>query len=167
MNIMKVEKMTNPAGEIAEKLRAGLEGVTPGPWAVQKWRKEYAGSVLKIDFVYVKGTDPNDTTFVSFEESAHDDDFECNAAHIANCDPDSIRILLDALKAALAEAKRGSTLKLSVLDDLDLAQCRLFAANKLLEEAAGTLDLWREIPLARDTLAAINAHLAGVKKGEG
>ena len=70
----------HPGKQKLEELVAGLEGVTPGPW--------YA------DRVFVR--DDNDDHTVA---ECPDGPSYANAAHIARCDPDTIRSISDAYKA--------------------------------------------------------------------
>lgn len=75
---------------LAEML-AGLDGVTPGPWDVkthEEWNEgfDFFGGPDKA-FVFRADVEPED------------------AAHIANCDPDTIRSLLTELQTLRASSR--------------------------------------------------------------
>lgn len=72
---------------LAEML-AGLEGVTPGPW--------YEGD--KWVFVAPRSGRSSD----ALENVLRNEEAQANAAHIARCDPDTIRSLITALQALRA-----------------------------------------------------------------
>lgn len=80
--------------EIAE-LRAGLEGVTPGPWTIS------ASNVGRTDAV---GITASDDEWVVADVWSDVPEMEkaaaANAAHIARCSPDKIAALLARLDAA-------------------------------------------------------------------
>lgn len=75
---------------LVERLEGGLEGVTPGPWATT-WHND--GRHLAVG--------PEARTKIARINITHID-HESNARHIANCDPDTIRTLLSAIKAQAA-----------------------------------------------------------------
>lgn len=79
--------------KIEAELRAGLEGVMPGPWGFED------------------NVNPELLTAGTDEDGAYlyvidgDLDVARNRAHIARCDPDTIRLLLDEL-SRLREAEK-------------------------------------------------------------
>lgn len=87
-------------GEVAglvEELRAGLEGVTPGPWARKgdrrRWNPNYVeSSKAHIADVMQCGIDKK-----------RDPESEANAAHIARCSPGNIAKLIDHIDALTAQ----------------------------------------------------------------
>lgn len=77
--------------ELVKALRDGLEGVTPGPWVAQRdKRRMQPWSVVG---------DGNKAAVAEISQALRGDFAEpaANAAHIARCSPDNIRLLLDAL----------------------------------------------------------------------
>lgn len=80
--------------ELIDAMLSGLEGVTPGPWV---YGSKFLGA-------YVDG----DTTQYlriardGAEDSYDGDLWNANAAHIARCDPDTMRSILTELKALRA-----------------------------------------------------------------
>lgn len=80
-----------------EELRAGLEGVTPGPWRLLVPDRGYCSNYVLTDapeFAPIAGKQPWRHLIADFDDCSRG---EANAAHIARCDPDSIRTLLNAL----------------------------------------------------------------------
>lgn len=65
--------------EIATRLRAGLEGVTPGPW-------------LSSASVVLHGFPSKELCSTTDRNGAYNSN---DATHIANCDPQSILVILD------------------------------------------------------------------------
>ncbi|RWE46805.1 MAG: hypothetical protein EOS79_11485 [Mesorhizobium sp.] len=93
--------------KIEAELRAGLEGVTPGPWhAVQM-----ATNKPDIDRPFVVG--PSEVVVgtdgicepARFNDRLFPED-AANMRHIARCDPDTIRLLLDELSRLRGAEKR-------------------------------------------------------------
>lgn len=80
------------ATELIGELRAGLEGVTPGPWS---WGMRYVCRMVGAHYEKLFQT-PNGRTV---EEGTQ---WETDAAHIARCSPDNIRILLDHIDTSEA-----------------------------------------------------------------
>lgn len=93
--------MNDDIAGLVERLEAGLEGVWRGQWA--------AGVVTDGDGRevphdgYVSDIDGEG---LDIEIKTYDDRAQKVARHIANCDPDTIRALLSALKAQAAEIER-------------------------------------------------------------
>jgi len=84
---------------IVSELRAGLEGVTPGPWQVGSWRDmiySTAGGAWK----WICRVKRNE------DEATDTNQDVIDAAHIARCDPDTIRLLLDELSRSREAEKR-------------------------------------------------------------
>ncbi|TPM89826.1 FliJ family protein [Mesorhizobium sp. B2-1-3A] len=105
--------------DLIERLRAGLVGVTPGPWSAVQMdmiNKDLDRPCVVGPSDIVVGNDgicePDRYNDRMFTEDA------ANMRHIANCSPDNIRTLLDALAAkdtALSDATgRIDTLKEAV-----------------------------------------------------
>ena len=93
-----MDKLPEDVARLVERLEAGLEGVWRGQWA--------AGVVTDGDGRevphdgYVSDIDGEG---LDIEIKTYDDRAQKVARHIANCDPDTIRALLSALKAQAAE----------------------------------------------------------------
>lgn len=86
--------------DLTQELRAGLDGVTPGPWRVFETRQSRIANQTHVG-PYPRGV-AHITSWGTDEPRAS------NAAHIARCSPENIRALLDALAAkdiVLAEAR--------------------------------------------------------------
>jgi hypothetical protein len=87
------ERLTDE--KLAEML-AGLEGVTPGTWVASKdkrrWNPNYVESAkAHIADIIPCGVNKKD-----------DSEAEANAAHIARCDPDTIRTLIEEVQESRA-----------------------------------------------------------------
>ncbi|MFP1634124.1 hypothetical protein ACLB6G_20535 [Zhengella sp. ZM62] len=96
--------------EILDQIERGLEGVTPGPWKPHRnnafWElvPNNAGTNgIPYSIADFCASDPSDTRGLQ----------EANAAHIARCDPGTMRAIIDAYRqmearaeAAEAECKR-------------------------------------------------------------
>lgn len=76
-------------------LRAGLEGVTPGPWKLSRYR----GITVYAD----QWGRRYSTIVARCDSNAYED--EANSDHLARCDPGTIKDILDALEAAEARVK--------------------------------------------------------------
>lgn len=83
----------------ANELVDGLEGVTPGPWT---WGMKFVSR-------------PPDDGTITYEKLCMTPDakvaeegsqWEMNAAHIARCSPDNIRLICEAIEAQAAELER-------------------------------------------------------------
>ena len=96
--------MTTPLSDAdLERLREGCEGVTPGPW-------ERHGNSLMVNGAVDTWSGPVLGTIYQAEETIQADaegrTWQCwgdqsrNAAHIANCDPQTIASLVTELLAA-------------------------------------------------------------------
>lgn len=105
------------AEKIAEELRAGLAGVTPGPWVVLETTingTSYGGYWLELadpdGMIQMSGSGgARSYTMRVIDQQDHDDN-EVNMRHFANCSPDRITTLLDELdrlKARVAEMEAG------------------------------------------------------------
>ena len=96
-----MDKLPEDVARLVERLEAGLEGVWRGQWA--------AGVVTDGDGRevphdgYVSDIDGEG---LDIEIKTYDDRAQKVARHIANCDPDTIRALLSALKAQATEIER-------------------------------------------------------------
>ncbi|TGU44659.1 hypothetical protein EN788_22350 [Mesorhizobium sp. M2D.F.Ca.ET.145.01.1.1] len=113
--------------KIEAELRAGLEGVTPGPWY-----QTGAPWFRSGDGVLAGSPDGNiayliaDCDNFAVPREEYDGPFplgdqDADAAHIARCDPDTIRLLLDEL-SRLREAEKRLT------DERDMWKGRAEAA---------------------------------------
>jgi hypothetical protein len=85
------------AAGLVERLEAGLEGVTPGPWRHEEVRG------YCIDYIKTNHPDFASTPHRRNLDYVAETENTSNARYIANCDPDTIRVLLSALKAQAAE----------------------------------------------------------------
>ena len=104
--------------ERLNEMLAGLEGVTPGPWYIGQLGTQKMEHVVdfgpppKSPFMVVRPGTPAKPAmggFTGFSAGgvvhADDDSSPANAAHIARCDPDTIRALLTELQSFRAAAK--------------------------------------------------------------
>jgi hypothetical protein len=82
--------------KVEAELRAGLDGVTPGPW--KPFVMNGVRAVMKDDRELIKWT--------GFDASDYPEAAAKNARHIARCDPDTIRLLLDELSRYREAEKR-------------------------------------------------------------
>lgn len=90
---------------LIERLKKGLDGVTPGPWEAVMWSDPQWA--VKI---------PNTFQFVVLTSQGND---EPNAEHIALCSPDNIRLLLGhiaSLQSRLARAEAALEVATEMLD---------------------------------------------------
>jgi hypothetical protein len=104
--------MTNINALIAE-MRAGMQGVTPGPWAYEPHGDtgQYGVGVIvppDIDAAQLSGYQDDPENIVS-ESVAVDVDGPLNAAHIARCSPCNISALLDEIERLRADNTRLQT----------------------------------------------------------
>lgn len=74
---------------LVAELRAGLDGVTPGPWAAQRDKRRMQPWSVVGDGNKAAVADISQALRGDFAEPA------ANAQHIARCSPDNIRLLLD------------------------------------------------------------------------
>lgn len=88
--------------ELIERLRAGLDGVTPGPWEIDDLAERRVASFpvrahgKSIAAVWARARGGAVTAATIFEGKR-------NAAHIALCSPDNICALLDRIASLEAE----------------------------------------------------------------
>ena len=101
----------SPTTDIEQRLREAMDGVTPGPWAVeQSMSRKYLDAVLFQYQSGMKGTVAligKETAQVGASEL---DEQNANSAYIALCSPDNIGALLDtiaSLRSKLEEAERA------------------------------------------------------------
>lgn len=101
-------KNTAPLDQIIADLRAGLEGVTPGPWF------EYSEPEVGY-FHSVHANDPES------KYGSHSPvwDNPYNTAHIARCSPDNIAAILNALSEATSGAEKAEDEADSMANELD------------------------------------------------
>ena len=99
----------SPTTDIEQRLREAMDGVTPGPWAVeQSMSRKYLDAVLFQYQSGMKGTVAligKETAQVGASEL---DEQNANSAYIALCSPDNIGALLDtiaSLRSKLEEAE--------------------------------------------------------------
>lgn len=96
--------MTTISKELRDAIRAAAEKATPGPWLSRPYKNDDWGMVREGKSLWpvaivragrlLGAEESNDCRVNGI------DPFEDNAAHIANCDPQTILALLDALDAA-------------------------------------------------------------------
>lgn len=87
------------ASQIAQEIRAGLEGVTPGPWEFCIWADDSYGLVACEIDNGTRGRPASVMIGLAPAETIPAADFE----HIARCSPDRIAILLNAFDAQTRE----------------------------------------------------------------
>lgn len=83
--------------KLRAEMRAGLEGVTPGPWCYDNYMAKPGDMPERWFGIYEMFEDDPPILTTTNEGNA-----ETIAKHIARCSPDNIRALLDALDAAEA-----------------------------------------------------------------
>lgn len=110
--------------EIIDQIERGLEGVTPGPWGWAEGRPDvfagWAGKPWTI--LQVKSTTlgwHENSTCASREAGK-------NAAHIARCDPDTMRAIIDAYRTMEARA--------------EAAEVKVAMAQNLLKRVPGAIN---------------------------
>lgn len=92
--------------EILDQIERGLEGVTPGPWR-RKPMKGYTDDYVLTD--HPDFQQPKHGNFVAecgFSGGKVEHRYEADAAHIARCDPDTMRAIIDAYRQTEAENTR-------------------------------------------------------------
>ena len=99
--------MTHEGKAILDAIVAGLDGVTPGPWRFHPHYKISGGGYGKIADSPTPHRYLGSTIMAVGYKGAEVDDYwlsikDTNAAHIARCDPDSIR----SIAAYVAELER-------------------------------------------------------------
>lgn len=83
--VYKGKEMTNISTERLEEMRRGLEGVTPGPWLADQWGDGSGGDSWIVCSPEIEAVPVKEVVF------------EKDAEHIAACDPDTIRSMIDEL----------------------------------------------------------------------
>lgn len=102
--------MSADTEKLIAELRAGLDGVTPGPWRMNVPDRGYCSNYLLTDapeFAPIEGKYPWRHLIADFDDCERG---EINAAFVALLHPDNILALLDriaSLEAALAEAREA------------------------------------------------------------
>jgi hypothetical protein len=89
--------MTDLTLDRLEQIECGCEGVTPGPWTWgAQWLAKRIGNSGRVaeDYMHLAQVPLND-----YDSPRWNTD----AAHIANCDPDTIRELIRLAKLGLAQ----------------------------------------------------------------
>jgi hypothetical protein len=131
-----------PLAELIAEMRAGLEGVTPGPWTTEPMDMRDQ----TIDRPYVVGPseivvgndgicEPDKLNDRSFVEDA------ANMRHIARCSPDNIARLLDAANSypLLVEALTKAAIALDVpshkRDDTEFLRATVTIAGSIIRRA--------------------------------
>lgn len=87
--------MTDDLTKLRAEWRAGLDGVTPGPWAYVP--HFFSNGDIRRRSICIERSKYDWIDFISEVEG------EADAAHIARCSPENIRALLDALDTAERE----------------------------------------------------------------
>lgn len=108
--VYKGKEMTNISTERLEEMRRGLEGVTPGPWKAVSEPNYENGYVYTS--VQPERPDPEALRHLLMASGEHHvcrmthtpmerkfRHYRVDAAHIAHCDPDTIRSMIDELLA--------------------------------------------------------------------
>lgn len=131
-------------------MRDGCEGATPGPWKMRQVKGYRDDYVFTEHCDYLPTPDDMHRNHVASLDCGKESE---NAAHIANCDPDTIRVLAsELLERRAAEAGRQAT-----GDDLQrrLREAATCGFNAICIEAADALAAKdAEIERLRTTLAA-------------
>jgi hypothetical protein len=123
--------------KLRAELRAGLDGVTPGPW---EWDGFHYQELWQVGtYTAVFGWDAEQGMSLAYENK------EANAAHIARCSPENIRALLDALDDAergLTETKRKLE---GAKDRAEKAERERDEARAELAQLRGTIEKTRNV----------------------
>lgn len=98
--------MTELSNERLAEMLAGLEGVTPGPWAYRPWQYDDWGTVrapqgnghdLAPFVANVRAGRQVSEDELLIHRQKRTDPYGANAEHIARCDPDTMRSILTEL----------------------------------------------------------------------
>lgn len=112
--------MTDLTLDRLAEIERGCEGVTPGPWFTADWHSDSGKELYFVESRYPETLGPGQASIwpdgvvknlvASTEEgSGHTKNrLLSDAAHIANCDPDTIRELIRLAKIGLAQ-ENGKT----------------------------------------------------------
>lgn len=133
--------------EKLSEMLAGLEGVTPGPWQIGRLGTEDMPHVVdfgpppKSPYMIVRPGSPAKGGYIGHSAGgvahADDDSSPANAAHIARCDPDTIRALileLQSLRSGNGGEVRGE------------AQAIVVAIDELRREEGSTVEILCDNP---------------------
>lgn len=107
--------MSEPASdELIREIKAGLDGVTPGPWLRQSTDRDGTVFIVADNLGGLVGAALPWPTEAEVGGSAR---IEANARHIARCSPDNIAALLSRIEAekACAEKAEGDSARLDLL----------------------------------------------------
>ena len=98
--------MTDPiSNERLVEMLAGLKGVTPGPWRMVT---DYPSiSIGAGDYRVVQTANQNNHRRFGTAERWIGIEHETNATHIARCDPDTIRSLIEEVQASRRQSPAG------------------------------------------------------------
>lgn len=159
--------MTDATDELVAEIKAGLEGVTPGPWAVIPPEREDQNECDLGGIVNANGgriCEFGDSTI--YYNSCGEPPSAKDAAHIARCSPDNIAALLSRLEAETARAEEWKAAYGQACDD--------YAAivKQTIEQKAENARLAAELAEARKIVGpfagvaaraeSANAHFGGV-----
>jgi len=132
--------------KIEQALRDGLEGVTPGPWKHVCPDRGYC-----IDYIVTENpaakNDQNHSDYIAETGNVAGprgvNFFEKDAAHIARCSPENIRILLDELsrlRTALATIRDEPEVHTKLNQERLCCKFQDIAARVLSERKEGQAD---------------------------
>ena len=86
------------AKALLSEIEAGLEGVTPGPWSVgDRFITAQDGPISDLDYWYVGHRVDDDPANLDLSV------INRNAAHVARCDPDTMRAIIAYVRELEAE----------------------------------------------------------------
>ena len=153
---------------LEERLRAGLEGVTPGPWRLDVPDRGYCMNYVATDATGFE-RDPNGYRRDIIADCDDCQRGEANAAHIANCSPENIAALLDAnasLRSKVEELERepdlSVILRLARLEsDIRAAEAKV---ERLTEETRALIKAWEHLPEGHHAIQTIGFWLAEVMR---
>lgn len=101
--------------EILDQIERGLEGVTPGPWR-RKPMKGYTDDYVLTDHPdFQQPKHGNLVAECGFSSGKVEHRYEADAAHIARCDPDTMRAIIVHIRELEARNRELETLT----DELD------------------------------------------------
>lgn len=132
------------AEQIAKELRAGMEGVTLGPWKQHLVDDTTVISTRRARTDEICHTTPEGYG-IDADVDFHTDTEQCerNAAHIARCSPDHLTILLDEFEARGREIAHAHELLIRANDARQLLSDELVSFSAQLRASRSACDALR------------------------
>lgn len=131
--------MTAAPTKLEDELRAGLEGVTPGPWVARSpgdFLGIYAGKIELFAMGLAPAPDWPESETRETLQTAH---------HIARCSPDNILALLDSISALRTRAETAEKENAALITNcMDLNEAGL-EALKQRDDALRDAKFWENL----------------------